>query len=238
MRAGREAVLPEALFFFFGLEGFFSGRSRASRAWQEASRARAWPGAGGRPSSRGRRLLAGDSDPGVLARRGRRFLLLPGAFLGFSLGIRHAAGKLLVRDDRRLRKTLGHDVQAVRGDAQQIDRRVARLLGLGEIVGGLQGMRRRLREVDGDRVGFFFFRQLEEGRPARLGGHDVGPGAGQFLHPPVALGALEIEEQDAHGKGDYSRCQVPGVREKAGVRDQVSGSVFGTGPLSSLTPDT
>src|SRR6266498_1858459 len=147
-----------------------------------------------------RRLLAGDSGAGILAGGSRRLLFLPGAFLSFSLGLRHAAGELLVRDNRRLRKTFGHDVHAVLRDAQQINRHVARLLGLGEIVGGLQRMRRGLREVDGDRIGFFSLRQLKEGRPAQLGCHDVGSGPGELLHPRVALGTFEIQEKDAHEK--------------------------------------
>ena len=226
MRAGREALLPEAPFFFFGLAAFFftAGFGFLGLAGGFAGAGLAGAGRGGL-FPRGRRLLAGDSGPGVLARRGRRFLLLPGAFLGLSLGIRHARGQFLVRDDRRLRKTLRHDVQSVRGHAEQIDRRVARLLGLRQIVGGLQGMRWGLREVDGNRVRLLSFRQLEEGRPPRLRRHDVRAGPGELLHPRVAFGPLEIEKEDAHEEGDFSRCQgkVSGKRQVSGIRCQVSG---------------
>jgi hypothetical protein len=103
-----------------------------------------------------------------------------------------------------VRQAFLDELQPLVGHMEKKERSLSRLPRLGQIIRGLQGVRRRVGEVDGDGVRLLFLGQLEEFRPARLGHHDVGAALGEPQNSPAALRGIVVKVKNAHGRGDYS----------------------------------
>ena len=149
---------------------------------------------GGRAGSRA-------GGPGRLLGGRGGLLLLAGPFRGFALHLGELSGELVLREDRGLREPLRDGLLPVGGHAEKEEGRVLGLLGLGEVVRRLEGVRGRLGEVEGDRVGLFALGELEEARPTGLGDDDVRAALLEPVQAAVPVVVVEMQVNNAHSNG-------------------------------------